>query len=87
MMKIMRIGLIEMKDLEILEVFTAEDIEFNRQMVDRALDLQIQRRFPDRRGGKMSMKHQQGSNRYVGRNCDYTSEVLSEFRRKWGILE
>ena len=60
-----------MYDLNFLEIFTKEDIEFNHQMVDEALKLQ----------GKIK-KYM-----FQNRNYDFSSEILSEFRRKWGISE
>lgn len=74
-----------MDNLEIVEVFTEEDIKFNREMVDRALKLREQRKFPDRRVGKMQMKNQKKSDMFAERDYDFSSKILSEFRRKWGI--
>ena len=74
------------KYLEVLSVFTEEDIKFNRKMVDCALDMQREKKFPERRGGKMPMRDHQASGAYAGREYDCTSEVINEFRRKWGIL-
>lgn len=76
-----------MSELEIIQVFTEEDIKFNKKMVELGYELQEQKRFPDRRGGKMNMYGQQGSSMFAGRDYDFTSEILAEFRRKWGIHE
>lgn len=76
-----------MENLEIMEVFTDEDIKFNRKMVDRALTLQENKKFPDRRGGKMPMKNQWKSDMFEGRDYDFSSEILGDFRRKWGLPE
>lgn len=74
-------------NLNILEVFTLEDVEFNKKMVDRALKLREQKKFPERRGGKMLMNNRQKSDMFKNRDYDFASEILGEFRRKWGIPE
>lgn len=71
--------------MEILEVFTEEDIKFNRKMVDCALKLQQSKKIPDRRGGKMAMKSHLKSDMFKERDYDFTSEILGEFREKWGL--
>lgn len=55
---------------EIIEVFTKEDIEFNKKMMD------ISRELPN-----VPIKTQFEKDR----NYDFISEILNEFRRKWGI--
>ena len=74
-------------NLDVLDVFTLEDIEFNKKMVNRALRLQEQKKLPERRGGKMPMKNRQKSDMFKERDYDFTSEIIGEFRRKWGIPE
>jgi hypothetical protein len=59
-----------MEELKIFDVFTEEDIKFNRKMVDEGLKS---------KKTKPSI--------FKNRNCDYTSEIINEFRRKWGICE
>lgn len=76
-----------MNNLEFLDIFTEEDIAFNRKMVDLTLELQNAKRFPEKRGGKMQMKNRQKSGMFEDRDYDFSSEVLGEFRRKWGIPE
>lgn len=58
-----------MTELKLLNIFTEEDIEFNKKMVDRALE----------------KKTQSKSKRQ--RDCDFSSDVLSCYRKKWGIEE
>ena len=59
-----------MEELKIFDVFTEEDIKFNRKMVDEGL--KSKKRKPSI---------------FKNRNCDYSSEIINEFRRKWGICE
>jgi len=59
-----------MEELEIFEIFTEEDIKFNRKMVDEGL----------------KSKEKRKPSIFKNRNCDYTSEIINEFRRKWGII-
>lgn len=77
----------EKYNLDFLEMFTEEERAFNRKMMERGLELQQQRKNPEHRGGKMSMKNQKKSGIFSDRRYDFSSEVLSEFRQKWGILE
>lgn len=71
-----------MEKLEIIEVFTEDDIKFNRKMVDLSLSLQGQRKIP---GQKPKRKIQnQIPNSYM-RDVDCTKDIVEEFRRKWGL--
>ena len=46
-----------MEKIIIENVFTEEDKEFNRMMVNNALNYNKQQSIPDRRGGKMQMNN------------------------------
>lgn len=71
-----------MEKLEIIEVFTEDDVKFNRKMVDLSLSLQDQRKIP---GQKTKRKIQnQMPNSYM-RDVDCTKDIVEEFRRKWGL--
>ena len=71
-----------MEKLEIIEVFTEDDVNFNRKMVDLSLSLQDQRKIP---GQKTKRKIQnQMPNSYM-RDVDCTKDIVEEFRRKWGL--
>lgn len=63
----------EIKDLEksIPKIFTEEDIKFNRKMVDEERKLEQK--------GKLRKVNTRTT------NCSFISEIINEFRRKWGI--
>lgn len=68
-------------------IFSDEDRKFNREMIDCARENRVEQSFPDRRGGKMLMGNRLESKILENRDYDITSEILSEFRKKWGISE
>ena len=68
-------------------IFSDEDRKFNREMIDCARANRVDQRIPDRRGGKMLMGNRLESKIFENRDYDITSEILSEFRKKWGISE
>lgn len=76
-----------MDNIEIINVFTEKDKKFNRLMVERALMDEQKVQGAERRGGKMPMPEQMGTGLYQERNYDFTSEIINDFRRKWGILQ
>lgn len=71
-----------MEKLEIIEVFTEDDIKFNRKMVDLSLSLQGQRKIP---GQKPKRKIQNQIQNLYMRDVDCTKDIVEEFRRKWGL--
>lgn len=79
--------MMEMDNIEIVNVFTEKDKSFNRIMVERALLDEQKVQGAERRGGKMPMQEQVGTSLYQNRNYDFTSEILNDFRKKWGILQ
>lgn len=76
-----------MKNIIIEEIFTKEDKEFNRTMVNNARTFSNAIEVPDRRGGKMHMNDEHESLMFKDRNYDFTSDIIEEFSRKWGISE
>lgn len=76
-----------MEKIMIRKIFSEEDRKFNRKMIDCALESQKQHNVPDRRGGKMQMGNRLESKIFEDRNYDITSEILAEFREKWGLSE
>ena len=72
-------------DLEIVNIFSQEEKDFNRAMVQRALENERTLQNSERRGGKMPMRGQFNKGMYAKREYDFTSYVLNEFREKWGI--
>ena len=76
-----------MGDLVVKKIFTEEDKKFNRFMIDCALDSRQRQNVPDRRGGKMQMGNRLESELFKDREYDFASEILADFRRKWGISD
>ncbi|MDE6847155.1 MAG: hypothetical protein K2J99_15515 [Lachnospiraceae bacterium] len=76
-----------MGNLEIISFFSAEDREFNREMVVRSMNQEKSIIMPERRGGKMLMDDLFKRSMYQDRQYDFTSEILDEYRKKWGITE
>ena len=77
----------KMERVAVENIFTDEDKRFNRFLVDCALESQQKKNIPDRRGGKMSMGNHLEYGLLKDRNYEFTSEVLTQFRKKWGISE
>lgn len=61
-----------MEELKICDVFTEEDIKFNRRMVDEGME---------------SKTKINNTSLFKNHNYNYVSEIVNEFRRKWGIHE
>lgn len=76
-----------MDDLKIISFFSAEDKKFNREMVVRSMDKEKDVIVPERRGGKMLMGDLLERRMYQNRKYDFTSEILGEYRKKWGMIE
>ena len=76
-----------MENLNVEKIFTEEDKKFNRMMIDCALESRQKRELPDRRGGKMQMGNHLESMLLEHRDYDFSSEILADFRRKWGIFD
>ena len=74
-----------MEKIIIENVFTEEDKEFNRMMVNNALNYNKQQSIPDRRGGKMQMNNRYEPIMFKDRDYDFTSDILDDFSRKWGL--
>lgn len=74
-----------MENLNVTSFFSEEDRLFNRKMVIRSLDKTDSVSIPERRGGKMKMGDLFARRMYQGRKYDFTSEILDEYRKKWGI--
>lgn len=74
-----------MENLYVTSFFSEEDKLFNREMVMRSLDKRDDVTVPERRGGKMPMGDLFARRLYQGRKYDFTSEILGEYRKKWGI--
>ena len=56
-------------------------------MVNNALNFNKEIFVPDRRGGKMQMNSEYKSIMFQNRNYDFSSKILEEFSRKWGLSE
>ena len=69
-----------MRELEVIEVFSEDDVKFNRKMVD--LSLSLQKQIP---GQKTKRKIQNQMPRTYTENRDCAKEIIEEFRRKWGL--
>lgn len=76
-----------MDEMIMENMFTTEDEEFNRKMVNNALNFNKEIFVPDRRGGKMQMNSEYKSIMFQNRNYDFSSKILEEFSRKWGLSE
>ncbi len=76
-----------MENLKVISFFSTEDREFNREMVVRAMNKGKDTAMPERRGGKMLMDDSFERSMYQSRQYDFTSEILGEYRKKWGITE
>lgn len=76
-----------MEKLEINSFFSEEDRKFNRQMVQRLLRRGKAAVTSEHRGGKMPMNSFKESRIYQNRQYDFSSEILDEYRRKWGLSE
>lgn len=68
-------------------IFSDEDRKFNREMIDSVRENRKEYSNPDRRGGKMEMENRLKTNIFEGRDYNIASEILVEFRKKWGISE
>ena len=68
-------------------IFSEEDRKFNRDMIDCAKANRREQNIPDRRGGKMLMGNRLEAKIFENRDYDITSEILAEFRKKWGLPE
>lgn len=76
-----------MENLNVTSFFSEEDRLFNREMVMRSLNKTNSVAVSESRGGKMSMNDLFEDELYQDRKYDFTSEILCEYRRKWGIEE
>lgn len=76
-----------MENLKVISFFSAEDREFNREMVVRSMNKEKDTTMPEPRGGKMLMDDLFKRSMYQNRQYDFTSEILNEYRKKWGITE
>lgn len=76
-----------MEDLRAISFFSEEDKKFNKEMVMRSVDKAKDAMASERRGGKMLMGDLFERKMYQDRKYDFTSEILGEYRKKWGITE
>lgn len=76
-----------MEKIEIKSFFSEEDKAFNRQMVLRSLGKGDAVASSEHRGGKMPMNSLTESRLFQNRQYDFSSEILGEYRRKWGLSE
>ena len=74
-----------MENIIIESAFTEKDKEFNRAMVNNALNFNKQKAIPDRRDGKIQMNNGYKPIMFKNREYDFTSDILDEFSRKWGL--
>lgn len=76
-----------MENLAFNGFFSEEDKAFNREMISRSLNQERVRGNSERRGGKMPMNNLLENKMFPNRQYDFTSKILSEYRRKWSITE
>ncbi len=76
-----------MPEIEIKSYFSKEDKDFNRKMVEWGLEGEKSLGVAEDRGGKMHMSSSIISRMFPNREYDFSSEILEEYRRKWGIQE
>lgn len=74
-----------MKNLNVIKFFSEEDKLFNLEMVNRSLCKTNDITVSDLMSTKIPISDLFILQLYQDRQYDFTSEILGEFRKKWGI--